>query len=54
MKVADALLKRQSIRAFTDQSVSKEQITKILDVARYANVSSNALSNELTLESLHL
>lgn len=36
MKVSDALRARKSVRAFTDQAVSKEQIRQILDAARYA------------------
>jgi nitroreductase len=36
MTVADALRARKSVRAFTDAPVSKEQITQLLDVSRYA------------------
>lgn len=36
MKVSDALRARKSVRAFTDQAVSEEQIRQILDAARCA------------------
>ena len=36
MKVADAILSRKSVRAFTDEPVSNETIRKILDIARRA------------------
>lgn len=36
MNVAEALLARKSVRAFTDQAVSKQQIEALLSVARYA------------------
>jgi nitroreductase len=36
MNVAEALLERKSVRAFTDAPVSKEQVQKILNVARCA------------------
>ncbi len=36
MDVADALASRHSVRAFLDKPVTKEQITRILDVARFA------------------
>lgn len=36
MDVVDALVLRKSVRAFTDQKVSKEQVTQLLNVARYA------------------
>ena len=36
MKVSDALLARKSVRAYTDKTVSKEDIKYILRVARCA------------------
>jgi nitroreductase len=36
MNVSDALKARKSVRAFTDQDVSEEQVRQILDVARCA------------------
>jgi nitroreductase len=41
MKVADALRKRQSIRAFLDKAVSVEKIKRILNVARFAPSGAN-------------
>ena len=36
MNVADALKARHSVRAFLDKPVSTEQITRILDCARFS------------------
>ncbi|MEO0443821.1 MAG: nitroreductase [Pseudomonadota bacterium] len=36
MKVSEALKARKSVRAFTEQTVSDQQITQILDAARWA------------------
>lgn len=41
MQVADALLSRKSVRAFTDEPVSKEQITQLLELARNAPSGTN-------------
>ena len=36
MKVSDALKARKSVRAFTDQNVTDEQVKQVLDAARWA------------------
>ncbi len=41
MNVSDALLKRKSIRAFTNQEVSQDLIIQILDKARYSPSGTN-------------
>lgn len=41
MDVFEAIKKRRSIRAFTPEDVSKEEIEKILDAARYAPSAGN-------------
>jgi len=41
MQVSEALKKRQSTRAFLDKEVSREQITRILDAARWAPSGTN-------------